>query len=131
MSNQSIPLIQSIPPIPPIPPIPSTLPNHFWCVQCSKQYEQHQRTNCLSPRCNASYCQNCVSDFHATYYQIPTQTGSLPQQIRSRCRYCSSIFHLEFFKAAKCLPTNFTNIGDLHIERQSIRRNYLLDQLTV
>lgn len=108
---------------------PITIPNSFWCVNCSTQNPEHTRVRCLQSTCNATYCKKCVSDFHAAYYRIPKASGELPQvNSRPRCRYCNRIFHIEFFKTSKSLPFNPQNILALRKERESIRINYLQDQ---
>ena len=110
-----------------------TRPNHSWCVSCSTQCLTLDLSKCVRPRCNAKYCPKCVSDRHAAYFQIPTADGRDTAHTghnRPRCRYCNVIHHLEFYKIAKNLPTNLTNITDLARIRRDIRINRLHDELS-
>lgn len=108
-----------------------TLPNHFWCVGCSRQHPIEQKIRCIRPRCNASYCHRCVSNYHAAYFQIITQSGDIPPLTRARCRYCGALHHLEFFKSAKILPITVDNVEDLATLREDVRTNILRNQIEI
>lgn len=112
-----------------MPPI--TRPNHSWCVACATQHPSLDLLKCVRPRCNAKYCPKCVSDRHAAYFQIPTADGrdtTHSTHNQPRCRYCNAIHHLGFYKTAKNLPTNSTNLADLAKIRRDIRLNRLQDE---
>lgn len=115
---------------------PTTLPNHFWCVQCSRQYLLTDKYSCVNETCNANYCKNCILDFHATYFNIPKPSGELPSSnsiagyLRyPRCRYCNMIFGRTFYKLTGITPVSRDNLLTLKKERDGIRVNYLQDQI--
>ncbi len=112
--------------------IPQTIPNHSWCVSCSTQCPSSKITKCARTRCNAKYCPKCVSNIHASYFDIPTTDGRIitsPDHSRPRCRYCYAYHRLEFFNIAKNVPINPTNITDLTKIRHDVRINRLHDEL--